>query len=462
MGPTDEEIAAATAAAATKATAMRTEAAQSVTGGTAGTDGAGGADAGLGGSSAPATTDSRNAGEYELAIEHGSTTLTVEAAAEADDVMFTDAMAGLDRGRTMLVLESDPDMTTGDIVREIAIVGTDIEAPTPTAFGMHHTLDTNPDTSNPPVNQSLTVNTGNVGMWSSSAFPSTSSTTQAYEEDDDTTMGVNEGAVMGMFNGAPGTFECVSSGCSLVTDADGDLATVNGTWRFTPDMGAMVDVPDDEYLSYGFWLSQTEDSDGAITYDEVETFAMAHGYDANTGTDIGEIDGTASYSGDSVGVYVMNVTDTQGGILSSTSGHFVADVSLDASFGGGDVRQNDQFTIGGEITGFVLSGGEENDWTVTLGLADLSGGRVGGGEPGMSLPGSSHTNTFSGVATGDMQAAAGSYNGAFHGLAGDTVDHDGDTTTDAIDDVAPGAVTGEFNANFTNGTVAGGFGATED
>ena len=148
----------------------------------------------------------------------------------------------------MLVREMDPDPMTGDIEREIAIVATDIEAPTATPFAMAHALNTNPDTSNPPVNQSLTVNTGNVGMWSSSAFPSTPGTTQTFAQDDASTMGVNEGAVMGMFNGAPGTFECVSSGCSLETDADGDLQTVAGTWHFTPAMGAMVDVPDAEFL----------------------------------------------------------------------------------------------------------------------------------------------------------------------------------------------------------------------
>ena len=157
------------------------------------------------------------------------------------------------------------------------------------------------------------------------------------------------------------------------------------------------------------------------------------------------------YKGGSVGVYVKNVLDDQANIVSATSGHFSADVALTANFGGGNVRPNDQFTIGGKITGFVLQHGEANDWAVGLGLADF-GNREDGDEPGKSGPGSSgRTNTFSGVATGDSTAAPGSWNGKFHGVAGQIGEPEVNTK--------PAAVTGEFNANFTDGTAAGGFGA---
>ena len=46
----------------------------------------------------------------------------------------------------------------------------------------------------------------------------------------------------------------------------------------------------------------------------------------------------------------------------------------------------------------------------------------------------------------------------FHGPAG-SVDHDGDPDTPPVANTKPAAVTGEFNANFTDGTAAGGFGA---
>ena len=167
--------------------------------------------------------------------------------------------------------------------------------------------------------------------------------------------------------------------------------------------------------------------------------------------------GTASYTGGAAGVYVKNVLDEQANIVSATSGHFTADVELNASFGGGNVAPNNQFTIDGGIRKFTLnptggSGPEDNDWEVGLGLADFSGGRVEGGGPG-----SSHTNEFSGVATGDSTAVAGSWNGTFYGAGGDTRDTEDDAAKNH-----PVAVIGEFNANFTDGIAAGGLGANKD
>ena len=37
--------------------------------------------------------------------------------------------------------------------------------------------------------------------------------------------------------------------------------------------GHDLDVADADYLHYGFWLKKTTDADGAVTYNEVETFA---------------------------------------------------------------------------------------------------------------------------------------------------------------------------------------------
>ena len=174
-------------------------------------------------------------------------------------------------------------------------------------------------------------------------------------------------------------------------------------------------------------------------------------------SDLSDVDGSATYEGGSVGVYVKNVLDDQANIVSATSGHFSADVEWTANFGGGSVPAYDQFTIGGKITGFVLQHGEANDWAVGLGLTDLSG--RADNDPGESAPGSSHMSTFSGVAIGDSTAAAGTWNGVFHGSSAE-VDHDMNTATPLIRR-QPVAVVGEFNANFTDGTAAGGFGANK-
>ena len=273
------------------------------------------------------------------------------------------------------------------------------------------------------------------------------------DADDDVDDSVDAAEVMGTYNGASGTYKCTGmTDCMVTVDDEGNLTAASHGWIFTPDEGAESSQPDYEYLSYGFWLQKATDADDATTYNEVETFAMAVGFgdDLPTSQNLGLVQGSATYEGGSVGVYVKNVLDNQANIVTATAGHFRADVELNATFGGDNVAANNKFAIGGTITGFDLSGGEANDWAVELGLADFST-RADDGAPGMSGPGITHTPAFSGVATGDSTAVAGSWNGVFHGEAGDIGDPAVNTP--------PAAVVGEFNANFTDGTAAGGYGA---
>ena len=458
-----------TAAAATKRTAIGVEAGQE-------TDAADG----LGGSDAPITEDGA-VGEYTLSIKHGETSITVEGATDAADVKFMQAMDFRD-GRTMHTRTMDAD-ADGNVMTEVAIVSTDIKAPRAVAFAKWeddageapHTITVRQDgqdvdTDNPADSHLVEAGAGNVNLplimsatfagppVGSSSSSATHNFLPADDDADDETLGnqPREAAMVdGTYRGADGTYTCSGTGddanCSVTVNDKGVVAGITGRWIFTPDMGATSDQADYQYLSYGFWLMKTTDADGATTYNEVETFAEATGFDETTADGIDDVEGTAMYKGGSVGVYVKDVLDDQATIVSSTSGHFSADVELTATFGG-NVLPNDQFTIGGEITGFVLQHGEANDWAVGLGLADFSGGRADGGAPGESLPGDSHTNTFSGVAIGDSTAAAGSWSGTFHGVAGEV-------GTDPVVNTKPVAVVGEFNANFRDGTAAGGFGA---
>ena len=263
---------------------------------------------------------------------------------------------------------------------------------------------------------------------------------------------------MATFDGAMGTLTCGGTqNCTVTVNAKGEATDVSAGWHFSPAAGETVDVEDTSYLAYGFWLNRTS-KDGVVTkYNEVETFAMAVGIDATVDNDLQDVTGTATYNGGAAGVYVKNVTDDAGAIVSATSGHFQADVELNASFGGGAVAANDQWTIEGTVTNFALAGSEENDWGVKLGLTDFSGRA---GMPGESLPGSNIENMIEGVATGDSTAAAGSWSGEFRGSSAD-FDHDMDNTTPNINP-QPVAVIGEFNANFTDGTVAGGYGANKE
>ena len=82
--------------------------------------------------------------------------------------------------------------------------------------------------------------------------------------------------------------------------------------------------------------------------------------------ELNAVEGTASYEGGAVGVYVKNVFDSAGEIDTATSGHFNADASLTAHFGGPDVPANQENTVTGTIDNFVLQHGEENAWSVAL------------------------------------------------------------------------------------------------
>ena len=134
-------------------------------------------------------------------------------------------------------------------------------------------------------------------------------------------------------------------------------------------------------------------------------------------------------------MYVKNSLTSDGEIDTATSGTFTADVSLTAHFGGDDVAANKQYSIEGSASNFALSGGEENAWSVNL-KADFG----------------STDNEFTGTANGGGDEAA--WNGTFHGAGGDTeADDDGNAKNQ------PTVVVGEFNAHFSNGHVAGAYGA---
>ena len=441
-GPTatPEQI---TAAAATKATAIAEEAKE------AGTD-----DAGIGGSVASGEDTT-----YDMTISRDRDGTTVEITDTendgADDPKFVQAMDFGD-GRTMHLRDN------GMGEEEVVIVSTDIDEPTATPFAEveGQTLNTSTDDV-ADTNEALAVNENAEAVRAlirSAAFTSNTVATLTFDNNDPDTADRDEAfETEGTYNGAMGTYRCDGTGaCTVTLNAEGAITAMSDGWIFTPDTGATSDVADADYLNYGFWLMRTT-KDGATTYDEVETFAEATGFAETVDTTLDAVTGTAMYEGGSVGVYVKNVLDNQGGIVSATSGHFSADVALTATFGGGNLPVNNQFTIGGKITGFVLQHGEANDWAVGLGLADF--GNREGVDPGESAPGSGRTTTFTGVAIGDSTALPGTWNGAFHGAAGQ-VDHDGDPDTPGIN-TPPAAVVGEFNANFTDGTAAGGFGVNK-
>lgn len=442
----EEKTEADTKAAGTKETAIRAEFAQAAAD-----------DAGLGGDGVTVVTDAATAaaGNYQLEIKRDRTgttvTVTVHGATNDDDVVFEkdeDLTSSANPGQ-MHTRTHDAD-NDGNVVTEVAAVYTDIEAPKATPFAMvagqalnGRDLDATEDADGDgtPDNDytALNVVTGNVAQIKSSGFSSSGAGDLSYTFDNTGTEDTDEAfETTGTYNGAPGTYRCNgAAACTVTYDAKGAITAVTGDWVFTPDADATSDVPDADYLHYGFWLKRTADEDGVVTYNEVETFA---GSSVAASTDVSTVQGTATYEGGAAGVYVHHVHSTGGGsIESSTSGHFTADASLTANFGGNRIPTADQNKLTGTIDNFLLSGGEENDWSVNL-QGDIAAA----------------TGTVAdGTAKGGVTGQDGSFNATFHGSV------DADATTQVVP--YPGSVVGEFNSFFSNGLVAGAFGArTED
>ena len=396
-GPTPATPEQMTAAAATKVTAIDKEAAQTT-------------EAGLGGSS-PTGVDVDSTYSMTIERDRDGTTVEIKDSANAgdDDPKFIKQDVDLGEGRTMHV-RTMAENDDGEVVEEVVIVKTDIKAPKATAFAKVAdesgtltqvlAVNTNLLNDDPAVTfEALAVNQADPDVLklvkSADFVPGAGTTTEltfarAQADGDDTTDGAQAVVAFeteGTYNGAMGMYKCNAADgggddCAVSLDAKGAITAMSVGWIFTPATGAKSYVADANYLEYGFWLMRTT-KDGATTYNEVETFAEAQGFDVTDATELEGVTGSAVYEGGSVGVYVKNVLDDQANIVSATSGHFSADVELTANFGGGGVPANDQFTIGGKITGFVLQHGEANDWEVGLGLADF-GNRVDGNEPGKS------------------------------------------------------------------------------
>ena len=422
---------AATKAAMTKEAAIAAEAAQTVD------DGPGGVDT---------TTDHA----ITITRDRAGTTVAIAAAGAAtDDPTFMQTM-DLGGGRTMHVrtMPADGD---GNVAAEVVVVSTDIEAPKATPFamvpGQALTVDADgvPASGNDAVafdpggalNSDVQGDAAVLAKIMSSAFASRTEAQLTFGGDDPADDTDTADTAPGSYNGATGTYKCAGGAvdCTVTINATGMLTAMSDGWIFTPGTGATSDVPDADYLHYGFWLKKTTDAMGAVTYDEVETFAASS---ITASGAVGSVTGEATYRGGTTGVYVKNVFKPDGTVARATSGHFAADANLTAIFGQvndtsgvGTIAPNRLYTLDGTIDNFRLSGGEANMWSVAL-HGDIT---AGSGEA-------------SGTAKGGVEGNDGSFSATFHGPVTDT---NGQA-------VQPHTVVGEFNTSFSDGSVAGAFG----
>lgn len=305
------------------------------------------------------------------------------------------------------------------------------EEATPTPFELVHTLDI--DSNNDTVNDSLIVNTANLGLVSGVAeFPSAVNQRDVPFDDGD--------AFTGMFDGVSGTYTCVST-CTLSTDVNASLDAVGGTWHFTPDNKQdTVPVADTDYMHFGYWTNESENSGQPV----FEAAAIAGGTEVSPISTVQSLEGRATYSGAATGLYVKRTLTSDGDIESRSAGQFTADAMLTASFGGGAVPANDHYSIAGMIQNFLDGDGDEIDssWSVDLQTV---------------LFGSQQGATLTGATEGD-QGMMGSWNGRFFG----PVAVDSDAATAGNQSTLPSGVAGTFDGTFTNGAVMGAFGAEKD
>ena len=286
----------------------------------------------------------------------------------------------------------------------------------------------------------------------------------------------------GTYFGAPGQFQCITGGgdtssCALVrnddgtvgvhdTNADPDAVASTGSWSFTPDDGAMITVPDQDWMAYGAWLTSPDDMSGdhrlGVFFNGMDPWTPATATTLNAAdTAVGDaLRGSATYSGGATGVYVDG----------DDSGLFTADATLTADFDKATNGADDavDYMISGRIDNFrgtdgVYLGSDtqaspndpsagNNDWVVELGAFDFgtnTDGAIGATATSGSADGVSWTGMWNGHMFGPSTDADGDPI-APSGVAGrfwaETEDLDDDNTNASIDDNPVTAVVGAFGA----------------
>ena len=321
---------------------------------------------------------------------------------------------------------------------------------------------------------SVNINTAEVAakseQWAAMVFDS-DSLVPAQDRD----LEVNTGETFtGSYFDAPGQFRCVGIGCALVRNGDGmvvvrdtnddpDVVASTGRWSFTPAKGAMITVPDQDWMAYGAWLTTPDDAAGnhrfGVFFNGMDPYHPAQ--NALTAAEAVGLRGSATYSGGATGVYVDRTMNADGRTYTENSGLFTADATLTAHFdrtsNGTDTPDSvtadtNDYSISGRIDNFrgtdgVFLGDDtqaspndptagENDWVVLLGrshIDDDADDLANDADPtnaNLAIGGST-----SGSADG--VSWSGMWNGMFFGP---NADADGDP-------IKPSGVAGQFWAN---------------
>ena len=412
-------------------------------------------------------------------LEENYTVMVSRARGEYAKVTVTDLMEATDDDDEKLTVSTE-DMPaelegwmgsihtrSGDDSSESVTVYTDINLPADAAYETYYSVSNRLGVTDAASTQDgdtlgqLTLDTddadvaaaGKAGLYSAANFPETGDQIKTYIDDDATD--ADERMFAGMFNGVPGMYACSdATGCGATSDKDGLLTTLTGTWTFTPtdyaaDKYKVLGVtPDPDYLRFGYWVETTPGEDGEANSYAIQAFSS--GLLPYDGTEIEDVRGSATYDGSAAGVYVQksDFDANTGKHGAAVSGDFTADVTLTANFGGPAVAAVDSFSISGEVSIFkdAASGNHIEGWA-----ADLMKTTFGERNDETQLV-TGQTNDFNGMTTG-----GGAWTGMFFGSSEVTADE----TDPANVTMQPTGVAGEFDAHFSNGHVAGAFGATQ-
>ena len=246
----------------------------------------------------------------------------------------------------------------------------------------------------------------------------------------------------GSFNGIGGDYTCTGTTCSVTANEDGTMA-FEGTWTFVhgSDTDTLTGViPDPDYLQFGYWLQYVEKYGTNDASYGIKAFAGGNQAFANGA--VSKLMGSATYSGKATGRFAL-ASYTPAGVKSyDKAGQFTATTSIKAQFGTNPSADGD-FMLSGSVTDFRHEDAPiDGSWTVTF--EETSLGRDNSNNPLNSLTG--------GVAKGGVGQTNGEWSATLFGDS--TAGEDGVTPH-------PTGVAGTFNANFSNGSVVGAYGATK-
>ena len=238
--------------------------------------------------------------------------------------------------------------------------------------------------------------------------------------------------VTGTYAGASGKYFCVGNCKASYTNTG--IALSSGTWTFTPDTGAMVSMPDPEYLYFGWWLR--EDRDGPTHASAFQGIAQPTASADRTlalpDLTLAALQGDATYTGKAAGKFAYyNRVDKSG-----DAGHFTADAKLMAKFGG----TSDPYGVTGTISNFMANG-QAVPWSVKLNRASPTSEG--------SISSSSSEGTVWSI-NGNPASASGKWSGLMY-------DNTDDNST------VPVSATGVFESKYgLTHTMVGAFGVEKD